>query len=473
MRRLVVASAILATLLTTPSGLAAAAPKPSVVPTDSERATAALQYLLAAQALDGSIDGSIGETADFVIGAAAAGYDPATLQGCSGGTSALSFLAVKSDGVAADAAQTGKAILAVVAAGESPAAFEGRDLTARLNATYHSGTGAYGDGTTFSQSFAILAAVASGRAAPKAATDRLAALQGTDGSWSYGSTAPAQGTGDSNSTAIALMALDAAGITAADAKGLAYLATQQVDDGGFVYSTAWGSTSDPDSDAVVLQSLLAADQTPTAAAWSKSGGNVLTALRSSQGADGGFIYPGSGESAFTTSQVPAALMRVPYAVAVHPTSGRSLPVGSCPTPTATPTPTPTPTETPTSTPAPTATPAATPNPTVRPTSRPTTRRTAAPTVEPTQTPAETVSPEPTDTPTSTPTEPASPSPSSVNDVAAETSGSSARPGAGGPAAPSGSSGGVPAPLLYALAGVGGAIVVLCGGWLVLARGTRP
>ena len=96
MRRLIVASAILATFLITPFGLAAATSTPSTSPTDSERATAALQYLLAAQGADGSIDASIGETADFVIGAAAAGYDPATLHGCGAGTGALDYLATAS-----------------------------------------------------------------------------------------------------------------------------------------------------------------------------------------------------------------------------------------------------------------------------------------------------------------------------------------------------------------------------------------
>ena len=80
MRRLVVAGAILATLLTWPLAQAAAAPA-APTPTDERRATAALDFLLAAQHADGSLDGSLGETADFVIGTAAAGYDPATLHG--------------------------------------------------------------------------------------------------------------------------------------------------------------------------------------------------------------------------------------------------------------------------------------------------------------------------------------------------------------------------------------------------------
>ena len=333
MRRLVVASAILAALLIAPLSLRAAAPTPSTVPTDSERATAALAYLLAAQRGDGSIDASLGETADFVIGAAAAGYDPATLHGCAGGAGALSFLATASDAAGGDAAKTGKTVLAVVAAGGDPTNFAGRDLLARLAALYHDPTGAFGDGSTFSQAFAIMAVVASGGSVPAGASAELAALQDPDGGWSYGMAPVAAGRGDTNSTAIALMALDAAGVHSADAAGLAYLASQQLGDGGFPYqnSSALGPPlSDPDSDSIVLQALVAAEQNPEAAGWSQGSNDVLTNLRSDQGADGGFAYPGMGEDAFTTSQVPAALMHVPYAANVHSTPGASIPTSDCP-----------------------------------------------------------------------------------------------------------------------------------------------
>ncbi|MGD0121233.1 MAG: hypothetical protein ABSC46_01585 [Candidatus Limnocylindrales bacterium] len=456
MRRLVAVSAILAALLTAPLGPAAATPTPSVAPTDSDRATAALEYLLVAQQADGSIDASIGETADFVIGAAAAGYDPATLQGCSGGTGALTFIATKSDDakVVADAAQTGKAILAVVAAGGDPTAFDGRDLTARLNALYHSDTGAYGSGSTISQSYAILAVVASGSSLPVAATAELLALQGSDGGWTYGPTKEAARDGDTNSTAVALMALHAAGIDSADALALPYLKTQQVADGGFVYSTAYGSASDADSDAEVIQALLAAGQDPTGTAWSTDSGNALVAMRAAQGPDGGFAYTTFGESAFTTSEVPAALMRAPYGAAVRFTAGRSLPASACPSPT------------PTATATPTATP--TPKPTARPTVRPTPRPAAAPTDAPTEAPADTATAEPT--PTATPTETAAPTADAVIAVVSQAAQSSSGPGSmAGSSAPAGSSGGIPAPVVYMLAALAGMVIVVGGGWLLLSR----
>lgn len=474
MRRLVVASALLATVLMSPLALVAAAfgppsvparpvaPNvPAISPTDSERATGALVFLLAAQRPDGSLDGSIGETADFIIGAADAGYDPASLHGCAGTSAgALEYIAAASDAASTDAAKTGKAALAVVAAGGDPSSFAGRDLMARLAALYNSTTGAYGGGSTFAEAFAILALRSDGRDVPAAAVAELKALQDADGSWSYGTAPVAAGGGDTNSTAIALMALDAAGDYSADATGLAYLRTQQLPDGGFPYqnSSAFGPpASDADSDALVLQALIGAGQDPGGASWLQGSNSVLTHLRSIQDSGGGFAYPGTAPSAFTTSQVPAALMGIPYAVAVHPSAGRGLPGTACPTPTASP--------------APTAGPTATVSPTVRPTATSTQKSTAKPTVQsatPTiePSPSPTATPELTASPTSTPSE--SPSASDTSQVRAATS----APSGGAPASNSGSGSSSPGPLVYLVV----AALVLAGvvgtGWAFIARPWR-
>jgi hypothetical protein len=468
MRRSVVASAILATLLSLPLFLAA--PASAAPPTDPQRATAALQYLLAAQAPDGSIpagSASLGATADFVIGAAAAGYDPATLHGCAAGTGALDFLATASDLAATDAAKTGKAILAVVAAGGDPSSFAGRNLLARLTAL-HQATGAYGDGSTFSQSFAILALAASRQAVPAPAIAELKALQGSvDGSWTFGTSAPvAAGDGDTNSTAIALMALHAAGDDSADSKALPYLRSQQLDDGGFPYqnsSTFGPPVSDPDSDSIVLQALVAAGQDSEAAGWSKGPANVVTNLRAGQGSDGGYAYPGSPENAFTTSQVPAALMRVPYAAEVHWTAGRSLPLEACPTPSLTSSPTPSPTSSPS------------PTPTIRPTAKPTARPTVRPTARPTATPdaqplavrtSDLSTPSPTPIATATPTLAPAPTPTAL--IAGATAPGVQLPTPGNDPGSSG----LPAPVVYALAALGALLAVAGGGWFLLMRPGR-
>jgi hypothetical protein len=474
MRRLVVASAILATLLTMP--LALAAPASATAPTDHERATAALQYLLAAQNANGSIDGSLGETADFVIGTAAAGYDPATLHGCSAGTGALDFLATASDGATADAAATGKAVLAVVAAGGDPANFGGRDLLARLSGLYHA-NGNYGDGSTFAQAFAILALHASGRGVHSAALMALLALQDTDGSWSYGTSPVAAGGGDTNSTAIALMALDSVGDHSADPNALAYLKTQQLADGGFPYqnsSTFGPPASDPDSDSIVLQALVAAGENPEAAAWSQGSSNVVTNLRAGQGTDGGYAYPGMAENAFTTSQVPAALLRIPYSMAVHPVAGRALSTAACSSPSPSPsstanaTPTPTPTPMPTASPTPTV--RTTPRPTPRPTVRPTIRVETVPTVEPAAAATlSAVSPGPVAIVLPVPTPTGSAYGAPTQGVAGATLAEDSSATRGNDA---GSSGGLPTPVLYAVAALFALVAVAGGGWVFILRPGR-
>ena len=452
MRRLVVASAILATLLTAPLGLAAAPPTSAAAPTDSERATAALRYLWTAQLPDGSLDHSLGETADFVIGTAAAGYDPATLQDCTLTATALGYLATASDAAAGDAAKTGKTVLAVVAAGGNPASFEGRDLLARLAALYHSDIGAYGDGSTFSQAFAILAIEASGGSVPDTAIVELKALVDPDGSWSYGTAPVAAGHGDTNSTAIALMALDAVGDHSADTAGLTYLRTQQLLDGGFLYTSLYGPPADPDSDAIVLEALVAAGQDPEATDWLQGANSVLTHLRSTQVAGGGFAYPGQAANVFTTSQVPAALVRVSYAGAVNWTAGRVLPRECIST-------------------AETAPPGPTPKPTSKPTPKPTVRKTASPTVRPTPSPAasptegaETAEPTQATTATPTPTQAlvATEAPAPTEQVAGATFvPDNTTPGPADDSAP-------PA-LLYVVAALVGLLVVLGGGWLYITR----
>lgn len=371
MRRFAAASAILATLLVFPVAQVAATSAittpPShaanAAPTDTDRATSALEYMLAAQGSDGSLDGSIGETADFVIGAADAGYDPSTLTGCSGTTSALDYIATASDSATTNAGGTAKAILAVVGAGLDPTNFQGRNLISRLTALYDSGAGLYGAGDNWSQSLAILALLSSGQSVPSAAADYLTTVQDADGSWEYTGGPGNAGDGDSNSTALVLEALHAAGITSADSATFTYLTSQQVASGGFAFSTAYGSSSDPDSDSYVIQGLVAAGENPTDSAWSQGSNNALTDLRSMQATDGGFVDPTYGESVFTTSEVPAGLMRMPYGAVTHFAAGAAVPTTSCP---AAPAPTPTPTPTPTASgaaPTPTPTPALTLPPT--------------------------------------------------------------------------------------------------------------
>ncbi len=295
---------------------------------DGARASAALRYLSGAQRADGSLDGSPGETEDFVLGTAAAGYDPATLTTCGGG-SAYGFLASDMAAATADAGKTAKLILAVAAGRRDPRAFAGQDLLARLNAFYDASSGAFGAGATFTQALAILALQATAQPVPAAAVAHLGALQDADGSWNYGAAAGATA-GDTNSTAVALMALAAVGDAGPVPAALAYLHGQQRPDGGFPDQAGAGATSDPDSDALVIEALTALHQSPAASAWTQSGHTVLENLRSFQAAGGGFVFPGNtAPDAFTTSQVPAGLERVPLPGLAPWTAGRAVAARNC------------------------------------------------------------------------------------------------------------------------------------------------
>jgi len=323
------ASAILAPgVLLLSASAAWAAPDP---------ATCALRYLAAQQSADGSVGGQAGVTADYVFGAAAAGFDPTLLEK-SGGSSAIAYLESAIGGSLGNAAIVAKTALAGLDAKLDPTSFGGHDLLAALDATYSSTTHAFGDGETYTQSLAILAlgaAADAGHPVPAAAVSELIAAQDSDGSWDFQGVKDAAGGGDTNSTAVAIEALVAAGTPPTDASiaaALTYLHAQQLGDGGFPYSDAFGPPfSDPDSDANVIQGLVAAGEDPSAAAWTKGGHTAPTNLRTFQSAaNGGFTFPGNpGPDAFTTSQVPGGLEQVPFPGRRTWTAGSTLPAGVC------------------------------------------------------------------------------------------------------------------------------------------------
>ena len=320
-------------------------------------ATAALRYLYAQQHADGSVDGTAGETEDTVIGTADNGYDPATLR-TSGGASALVYLGgLVSGGKVTTAGGAAKLILAWVAAGK-PASIDGAALVTKLNAPASGGgflqangswltSKTFGNG--FTQALGVLADVAAGATLPTNATGWLLCAQQADGGFidqidPSGSAPPSSGTcgttSDTNDTGLALQALHAAGVTSANAAALAYLTGAQQSDGGFGYDAS--GPSDPDSDAVVVEGLVAAAQDPTGASWTKAGKNPLSNLATFETPPGSGAYAfaaGSSPDAFTTSVIPAALALQPYAAPTTFTAGLS-PVAATPTPTAGATPSP-------------------------------------------------------------------------------------------------------------------------------------
>ena len=367
--------------------------------TEAHAGTASLLYL---QGLQSGSDGSVpaGASTDavseeYAIGAAAAGYDPGALRHGSG-PSVMAYLAAHAAAACGSAGACGELIQAVAAAGLTPAAFGGIDLLTTLDGFYAPTTGVFGNGEAFIQTLAIQGLVAAHQPVPPAALNHLVAAQDSDGGWDYLliKDDPNSGTNfdtsDTNSTAMVLMTLDAAGMHGRDRSALTWLHTQQDADGGFPYQA--GSGTDPDSTALVLQALIATGQNPQAPAWAPAGHAPLAELLATQNANGGFTFPGNpAPDPFTTAQVPPALERAAYPLACGTAHcfvpGSTL---SGPSPTPTPAPTATPRPTPTLTPRPSAgqatggspaspTPAgsvlgiaATPTPTQVPASRPAT-----------------------------------------------------------------------------------------------------
>jgi len=320
-------------------------------------ATHAIQYLSANQRSDGSLDmstaggfGNPGATMDFAMDVAATGVDPGTVHQPAG-AGIYDYLAVQAPTLVADAGATAKLLLALAAGNNPPSRFDyhdfgGQDLLGKLTSAspggfYHPGgtaLGSYGNGATFTQALAILAAKATGGTPPPAALTWLKGLENqgptkdaqvtafTAKGWSTAASSNAA-QGDTNSTAIALEALNSVRDGSRNAPALAWLHTQQNSDGGFPFETPGGYTiSDPNSDAFVIQSLVATGE--NLSAWTISGKSPLTNLLTFQDSAGGGIGLPTPDTFTTALAVPAALAGRALPVAAAK-SGATLPASGC------------------------------------------------------------------------------------------------------------------------------------------------
>ena len=211
---------------------------------------------------------------------------------------------------AEDGGQAGKIVLALDAAGVPPADFAGHNYTADL-AAHLGDDGAYA-ADPFKQALAVLGLVAAGQEVPAAAVAWLEGSQGAGGSWDDGF-----GTLDNaDATAMAVMALLAAGRSAADpsvAAAVEFLAESQVAEGGWSYGA--GLPASANSTSLVIQALLALgeDVTATEGRWARAGRSPLAALLAFQGESGAFqadFGDGPADDFYSTVQaIPAAAGR--------------------------------------------------------------------------------------------------------------------------------------------------------------------
>jgi hypothetical protein len=320
------------------AGLVASAATPQ-----TSQANAALRYLYTQVGTDGGVAGAMGATEDTVISDADNGYDPATLKSASSGTSAYAYLGGHASTITT-AGGAAKYILAWAAAGK-PAAINATTLLTKLNTStgsggylaangaFHNANAAVETANAFSQSLAVLADVAAGHALPAHATGWLRCAQRPDGGFGYvihdaAATPPAScgdASSDTNDSAIILEALGMAGVSSANTAAASYLHSVQQSDGGFGFSAG---PSDPDSDAGVIQALVAIGQDPTGATWTVSGHNLVASMESfaDPHGSGGYVFPGNASpDAFTTSGIPEALALKPYAAATSFTAGAAPP----------------------------------------------------------------------------------------------------------------------------------------------------
>jgi hypothetical protein len=257
------------------------------------------------------------------------------------------------EGQLTDAVQNGGAdsagalaeyIMAAVSAGVDPHQFGGtapqNDLVARLLATQHASgpdAGLFGtQSPAFDGAFRQGLAVQALKAAKVKKSDGhvvsaiawLTSQQCSVGLWqAYRSNTsapcdapdPGSFTGpDTNSTAMAVMGLAAFGRKPMKKTAIATLHTVQSTDGGFPDIAVGGQASDPDSTALVIQTLVTLGSSPKNKSWAVPGGTPLSALASYQlGCSdpapdrGAFFFPGdrSANTFATVQAIPAAALK--------------------------------------------------------------------------------------------------------------------------------------------------------------------
>jgi len=266
----------------------------------------AVVWLRNQQAQDGGFsngfapESDIGATADSVLALVFAGEDPTILK--TNEKSPIDFLEeriqagdVQGAGVAA------KVILALNAVEFDPQTFGGVDLVDVVLDDFDTSTGLFGMGP-FDSGLAIAALVAVDEELPEGAVDGLLATGLEDGSFSF-IYDESLVTGDSNTTAIVVQALIAAGVEDEIGPLLDYFRATQNEDDGWTYQkpSEFGEETDANSTAFVIQALDAAGE--DLAEW----GDPLAALISLQLENGAFGF----SATFPDANILATLQAIP------------------------------------------------------------------------------------------------------------------------------------------------------------------
>jgi hypothetical protein len=277
-------------------------------------------------------DNPIARSSELVVGLAAMGQDAASLS--HGGASLADFLKAS---VSTDVGTNGELLLARAI---EPSTGLTAPVIAQLTAAKSLAgdtAGEYG-GSLFADALAILGLRAAGQPVGDDSIRFLRSHQNPqDHGWSFDN-AGAYGS-DSNTTALVIQALIAAGVHPDDAAiqgGMGYLGTQFVN-GGFV---SFGTTPDPQSDELGIQAIVATSSSGDST-WGPRLESALNDLRQRQiasGADQGAFA--AFDKLMATTPAPAALRQRP--LTQTGVAQVSEPLIACPAAAVTPTPSPSP-----------------------------------------------------------------------------------------------------------------------------------
>jgi len=260
---------------------------------------------------------SPGLAVEAILAARAAGEDPG--QWTNGGRSVVEYLVDNLyDYSQPSAAQAGKGLVGIAAAGLETDEMGGFHPSANLSRFYDPTTGRYGL-STWEQAWAMLGEVAAngphGQASPLA---RQALVDGAapTGGWS---SMLGEAEAETDATGLAVQALIAAGepvTSTAIVQALAYLDTAQRADGGFGHD-GHHETTNANSTAYALQALYAAGASPTDPRWtSAEGRTAVDYMMGLQRVNGAFDFDAAA----------AGNVLVASGQAVPALSGRSLAV---------------------------------------------------------------------------------------------------------------------------------------------------
>lgn len=270
-------------------------------------ASQAVEWLLAQQRPDGGFAGFSGEsdpgaTVDAVLALAATdriGIAADTQAAMDYLKSQALVFTQQTPGSAA------KLALALAATGNDPHDFENVNPMAIVERIADRGMIGMGP---YEHAYGMMALVATGMPVPETAIEAARGSQIEDGSWAFDGTMD-PGAGDTNTTAMMVQALVAAGSRdEMVSRAMDYLLATQNEDGGFPYQP--GAESDANSTALGLQALIALNDPVNAEAQA----NAETALLGMQNESGAFHYMASApdDNAFATTQAIPALAGVAY-----------------------------------------------------------------------------------------------------------------------------------------------------------------